>query len=481
MMVTPNVRLVAPLGHGGMASVWVADHLALHTKVVVKFIAEDLARNLDALARFTREAAAAAQVKSPHVVQTFDHGVMEGGTPYIVMELLEGEDLAMRLLVATKMSQAAVVNVISQLARALDRAHARGIVHRDIKPNNIFLCDVGHGEIFVKLLDFGIAKGMELLNVDSGTKTGSMIGTPFYMSPEQLIGSKEIDFRSDLWSVGVVAFEAMTGSRPFDAETVGGLALKIHTAALPNPSTFNAGLPPAVDAWFARACARVPGERFGGAKEMADALAVAITGEVPRPLPSSPILDPLPGHTVPAPRASDAAALARTEKLGQSDLFVATDAGIERAGSSADSRSNSRGTARGPLGGRLALGAGIVVVLGIAAVVVPTLLQPKDKGSAASVDVIPPATAVPSAATTVPIVAASAVSTSSTPPVASVLASAAVIVPPAQAHGPTPPFGGQRNAVPRASGHATATAHAPSASPSTAPSTAPSAKKNDIY
>ncbi|MCW5836994.1 MAG: serine/threonine protein kinase [Labilithrix sp.] len=156
------------------------------------------------------------------------------------------------------------------------------LIHRDIKPGNLFLCDGGNGDVFVKLLDFGIAKGVDAPLVDSGTKTGAMIGSPFYMSPEQILGSKTIDHRSDLWSVGVVAYEALTGDKPFDAETMGGLAIKIHSEPLPAPSTRVPGLSPAVDAWFYRACARPVTDRFGTAKEMAESLAAALGGEMPR-------------------------------------------------------------------------------------------------------------------------------------------------------------------------------------------------------
>ncbi|MBX3215370.1 MAG: serine/threonine protein kinase [Labilithrix sp.] len=282
MMVTPSVKLVRPLGEGGMGAVWVADHLALRTQVVVKFIAAGLKDSKEATERFSREAAAAAQVKSPHVVQTFDHGFTADGVPYIVMELLEGRDLGAFLDAEKRCSPQLVVEIIAQLARALDRAHERGIVHRDIKPGNLFLCDGGSGDVFVKLLDFGIAKGVDVPLIDSGTKTGAMIGSPFYMSPEQILGSKTLDHRSDLWSVGVVAYEALTGDKPFDAETMGGLAIKIHSEPLPSPSARVPGLSPAVDAWFQRACARAVTDRFGTAKEMAEALAAALGGEMPR-------------------------------------------------------------------------------------------------------------------------------------------------------------------------------------------------------
>ncbi len=263
-----------------MGSVWVADHLALHNQVVVKFITGDLLQNPDALARFEREAAAAFQVKSPHVVQTFDHGLTEDKTPYIVMELLEGIDLGDHLAKVGRMAPAAVVALVTQLARALDRAHARGIVHRDIKPNNIFLSEVegGSSEFFVKLLDFGIAKGGGPQKLDSGTRTGSVMGSPFYMSPEQIVGAKELGPKADLWAVGIVVFEALTGQRPYEADTMGALAIMVHSDVPPKPTAVMPSLPVALDAWFERACARAPEERFGSAREMAESLAQALEG-----------------------------------------------------------------------------------------------------------------------------------------------------------------------------------------------------------
>ncbi len=295
MMVTPNVRLTRPLNEGGMGAVWVADHLALRTQVVVKFITGDLVKNPDALARFEREAAAASQVKSPHVVQTFDHGFTGDGIPYIVMELLEGDELGDYLEKHGTMAPAQVVSLVSQLGRALDKAHAKGIVHRDIKPNNIFLTEGEGGEFFVKLLDFGIAKGVDMPRIDSATRTGAVMGSPFYMSPEQIVGAKEIGPRSDLWAVGVVAFEALTGSRPFEAETMGALAIQIHGGVLPKPSSKLTSLPEAVDTWFERACAREPAARFGTARELSDALgrALAVASTMPPTSSTGPRKVPL--------------------------------------------------------------------------------------------------------------------------------------------------------------------------------------------
>jgi len=261
-----------------MGSVWLAEHRALGTQVVVKFMMAELARDAASVARFSREAAAASQVKSPHVVQTLDHGVTPEGIPFIVMELLEGRDLAKHLDERRALSPQETLAIVEQLCRALDRAHQKGIVHRDIKPENIFLCDVGHEEVFVKLLDFGIAKTADVLGVGSATKTGAMIGTPYYMSPEQSLGSKNIDYRTDIWSVGVVTFECLTGAKPFEGDTITALALSLHHGVLPVPSARANWLPPAVDAWFLQACARNPAERHASARALADGLRAALGG-----------------------------------------------------------------------------------------------------------------------------------------------------------------------------------------------------------
>ncbi|MGZ5970337.1 MAG: serine/threonine-protein kinase, partial [Polyangiales bacterium] len=274
-MIGRSLRLLEPLGAGGMGSVWVAEHIGLRTHVAVKFIARERVSDADSNARFAREAAAASSVKSPHVVQMLDYGVTEDGVAYIVMELLEGRDLARRIREHGPLGADEVVQIVEQVATALDRAHARNVVHRDIKPENIFLCDVGGDAPFVKILDFGVAK--ESRNA-FGTLAGELLGTPPYMSPEQLEGAATVDARSDLWSLGVVVFEALTGHHAFDGANIAEVVTRIHVGPMPRPSHFMPTLPPAVDEWFFRACAREPGLRFASGREMARALALALRG-----------------------------------------------------------------------------------------------------------------------------------------------------------------------------------------------------------
>ena len=270
--VTKHVRLKRPLGEGAMGAVWVADHLTLKTEVAVKFISAALAAdNAEIVARFEQEASVAAQIKSPHVVQTFDQGVMEGGTPYIVMELLEGESMGQRLERTGRLSLRQTAQVITQVARALSKAHELGIVHRDIKPDNIFLTTTDDG-LFCKVLDFGIAKQTQLPKMGGLTNPGVMIGTPEYMSPEQVLSAKDVDYSADLWALAVTAYYALTGGMPFTADALGALCVALLKAEFPPPSTFRAELPPGIDEWFGKALHKEPDERFGAAREMALAL-----------------------------------------------------------------------------------------------------------------------------------------------------------------------------------------------------------------
>lgn len=280
-LVTPSIRLVRILGHGGMGSVWVAEHERLRTEVVVKFIVGEYATHPEALARFEREATLAAQAKSPHVVQVFDHGISQAGLPYIAMELLEGEDLASCIRREKAIGAEVFAEWFRQAASGLSRAHKKGIVHRDIKPENIFLCHEDD-DVLVKVLDFGIAKSDVASTSFSGTRTGAMLGTAYYMSPEQTMGSKAIDLRADLWAMGVVAYYSLTGVRPFDGEAIGQLVMAITQHPIVPPSHHNAALSPAIDSWMQKALARDPAERFSSAKEMSDALSEAVFGRVPQ-------------------------------------------------------------------------------------------------------------------------------------------------------------------------------------------------------
>jgi serine/threonine protein kinase len=270
-VVAGRFRLKRLIGRGGMGSVWEASHLRLDIPCAVKFM--DLAAITEAYSRFEREAKAAAQLRSPHVVQILDHGVCDDGTPYIAMELLDGEDLGKRLTRLGRLSPPDLVHIIGQVSRALTKAHQLGIVHRDLKPDNIFLVRDDDREI-AKVLDFGIAKSVgHDLSTGGSTKTGAMLGTPFYMSPEQAQGIKQVDSRSDLWALAIICFEALTGRRPFVSEALGDLLIQIIVTPLPIPSQFGP-VPTGFDTWWLRAASRDPAQRFQTAREFADSLAL---------------------------------------------------------------------------------------------------------------------------------------------------------------------------------------------------------------
>lgn len=286
--VTPNLRLVSVLGQGGMGSVWVADHLGLGTQVAIKFMGLAFANHPQFVERFRREAMAAAQLKNPHVAQVLDNGVAASGEPYIVMELLEGEDLGAKIRREGALSALLVGELLTQAAKALGKAHQLGIVHRDIKPANLFITELD-GEPFLKVLDFGIAKMSGDANM-AVTSTAGTFGSPLYMSPEQLLSAKHVGPSTDIWSLGVVAYHALTGALPFPGDTIGAVSVAVHTGVFTPPSQVRAGIPGALDAWFSRVFRRDPGERFASAKEAAEAFRQAATARET----SMPVLAPEP-------------------------------------------------------------------------------------------------------------------------------------------------------------------------------------------
>src|SRR6188768_1246925 len=274
-LIAGKYRLTRLLGRGGMGSVWEGIHITLGNRVACKFIEPEFVSSQDAVRRFENEARAAASLKSKHVVDVYDHGIMPDGRPYIVMEFLAGEPLDARLAKVGTLPLTQAASIIQQVSRALHRAHGAGIIHRDLKPENVFLVwdDEDHTDL-AKVVDFGIAKFTDASStgVSSATRTGSIMGTPYYMSPEQARGLKNVDARSDIWSLGVIAYELLTGVRPYDGEAVGDILVKICTQAPVPPSQLNPNLPEAINPWMMRALAQDPAQRFQDVRELADTL-----------------------------------------------------------------------------------------------------------------------------------------------------------------------------------------------------------------
>jgi serine/threonine protein kinase len=299
-LVGGKYELVKLIGRGGMGSVWEARHVSLGTPSAIKFIEAEYANSAEARSRFDKEAKAAATIQSKHAIQIYDHGVTDDGKPYIVMELLTGEPLDKRIERLGQLTLQDTAKIIQQVSRGLARAHERGIVHRDLKPENIFIVrNTDDDEEVAKVLDFGIAKiqnSPHSPGITSSTKTGAVLGTPFYMSPEQARGLRNVDHRTDVWSLGVIAFKCVTGRLPFDGESVGDLLVKICTSPIPIPSHSVPALPQAFDTWFMRALEREPERRFSNVSELSEHLAFAagIAGRGATPVPHT---GPHPGGT----------------------------------------------------------------------------------------------------------------------------------------------------------------------------------------
>ena len=298
MVFADRYRLLEPLGAGGMGAVWRAEHLSLRSPVAVKLLNPAIADDPEMLDRFLREAQSAAALRGNYVVQVFDYGVHEG-LPFIAMELLSGITLGMRLAAARRLDTNDLSWIFAHVSRAVAKAHELGIVHRDLKPDNIFIVRDGDEEI-AKVLDFGIAKVLPSstpLETDANntTRTGTVLGTPFYMSPEQARGNRTVDFRADLWSMGVIAFECLTGRLPFASSALGDLVVKICTQPTPRPSAL-ADVPSGFDEWFARACEKQPEARFQSMREQNEALQSLLGTLLP---PVSPNRSTPPARHVP--------------------------------------------------------------------------------------------------------------------------------------------------------------------------------------
>lgn len=269
-ILADKYRIVRQIGHGGMGAVYEGENFRIHRRVAIKTLHAQVAGKADILQRFEREAQAAGRIGSEHIVEVLDMGDLSNGSRFMVMEFLSGCTLGDRIVRFGKVQARDLAGPLAQLLEGLGRAHAAGIIHRDLKPANVFLLDSKPGQPdFVKLLDFGVSK-FNVLNSDemSMTRTGAVMGTPYYMSPEQAKGARAIEPRSDLYSVGVIMYEAVTGQVPFNAETFNELIFKIALDTPPPAESFVPNLDPGFGAIMRKAMAREPEARFQSAEEM---------------------------------------------------------------------------------------------------------------------------------------------------------------------------------------------------------------------
>lgn len=260
------------IGRGGMGAVFQATNAAIGKRVALKFLGAETSKDGEAAVRFQREAEAASLAESPHIVQIFDSGRSERGLPFLVMELLTGEDLRARLQREARLDVEAAVRVTVQVLKALRQAHAAGIIHRDLKPDNVFLCRRDDEPAFVKIVDFGISKLQQAPGVDTLTHEGAVLGTAFYMSPEQAQSFPDIDGRTDLFSVGAILYEMLTGEPPHSAPTYEAVLIAICTRDAADVRSKAPHVPEKLARVVARALRRERAERYQSAVEMLEDL-----------------------------------------------------------------------------------------------------------------------------------------------------------------------------------------------------------------
>jgi serine/threonine-protein kinase len=313
-VVGAKYRLHSLIGDGGSSSVWRAERLDWRAPVALKLLVPPAQDFEEFAARFDREVRLAAAVRSSHVVQILDQGLDErSAQPFIVMELLEGETLEQRLRRVTRLSAGETAAILEQVGRALGKAHAAGIVHRDMKPANIFIARELDQEV-VKVLDFGVAKSRVFHGGQSLVTTpGTVLGTPCYMSPEQIRASGELDHHADLWGLAVIACECLTGRKPFFGKGFLEVALAVlEESKRPVPSQLGPS-PAGFDAWFARATHLDRKRRFPSVREALDALR-AICGASPGQARPEPARSGAAARGAAAPRPSHDTTLGQLAK-----------------------------------------------------------------------------------------------------------------------------------------------------------------------
>ena len=281
-VVGGKYRLSRRLGEGGMGEVYEAQHTVIGRRFAIKFLHAHLAQNPETMTRFRHEAETAGGIEHENIGAAVDFGTADDGTPYLVMEYLEGEDLARLLVRNGPLSVARTAYIIIQACRGLTAAHARGIVHRDLKPENLFICRRIDGSDLVKVVDFGIAKLRSKVTV---TQSGVTMGTPCYMSLEQAKGAKEVDQRTDIYSLGVILYEMLTGTRPYPGENYNEVLYNLFTTEPARVESLRPGVPAGLCDAVHRAMDREARNRFDSAAALADAL-VPYAGRPVTPLRS---------------------------------------------------------------------------------------------------------------------------------------------------------------------------------------------------
>ena len=383
--VVDKYTVVRILGRGGMGAVYEARHWKLARRVAIKFLLPDFAANREVLRRFENEAKAAGGLEHPNLAAVTDFGRADDGSPYLVMEFLEGEDCAKLLSRQGSLSASRAANIVVQACRGLAVAHKAAIVHRDLKPENLFVTDAGDGSDLIKVLDFGIAK-LKVADAGVVTGTGATFGTAYYMSPEQARGAGEVDPRTDVWSMGVVLYEMLAGRKPFLGEQFLEVIHQILSFDPPPLATLRPDLPPKLVAAVESAMKKDLRERLPSVVALAEALAPFVgargAAESPRSAAAFEATLPTPGTN-----------------LG---IGVAIGGPSPSAGPSVVAGEKIPATSAPPARGsrKVALAVGALVVL-VAAIVLGVVRRPAEKAPVVGV-AVPPASPAPTASAPTP-------------------------------------------------------------------------------
>jgi serine/threonine protein kinase len=275
-ILAEKYRIERVLGAGAMGVVVAAYHLGLETKVAIKFLMPEMLGNEEALARFTREARAAAKITNEHVTRVLDVGTLETGAPFMVMEFLDGVDLHAWLARSGPLPVEQAVDFVLQACEAVAEAHDLGIIHRDLKPSNLFCVRRPNGALCIKVLDFGISKISKVGGSGPSmamTRTSTTMGTPLYMSPEQMESARQVDARSDIWALGVTLFELLTGKTPFSGETLPEVCLKVTTHRAPPVRSFRSDVPEEIEEVIFKCLEKDRARRYASVGELCAAIA----------------------------------------------------------------------------------------------------------------------------------------------------------------------------------------------------------------
>jgi eukaryotic-like serine/threonine-protein kinase len=472
-LVAGRYRIVRELGRGGMGSVYVAEHVNTGGLWALKVMHGNDHLAEERAARFRREARASARIVSENVVRVTDADVAAelDGAPFIVMELLDGEDLDRLLATRPHLPPEEVVSILVQVGRGLDKAHAAGVIHRDLKPENIFMHRRDDGSTIAKVVDFGISKVLrpdEDPSMASVTSSGQIMGTPLYMSPEQARGkASEIGPATDVWAIGLIAYRMLSGTNYWDSDTIANLFFQILTEEKELPSKRSPLVGPLFDSWFLKSCSLSPQGRFPTVGAQVSALSVALLG-TPVVLSQTP-----PTGLAPPPAPTEA-------RIATDPTLLASDASAPTA---ATSTGVAASVAPSSPRSRFAVVAAASVFLGLGGLSLIRGLSPSargsasssgsastDKGTSSGVTPTPSAALVANTAEVLsalsPSSSASAASASPTAPTAPTIAPAKTL--------PGAASSGAR-VVPRSSA-----SHAPAPAPSTPAPNAP-AKKPDLF